>query len=495
MTNYVTLNETPIVTFTQTLTDSTIVANPTSVPADGQTASTITVTLLDYASNPVSGQTVALAGNTGTSSVITTVQGTTGSTGVALFTVVDSVAETVTYTATAGVGLKAYTYWRSTTAVTFTQTLTNSTIVANPTSVPADGQTASTITVTLLDYASNPVSGKTVALAGNAGTSSQISVVQGVTDNNGVAIFTVTDTVVETVTFTAWDATDVIQVTQTAQVSFVMPSLTLVTAWLNSSASTAGVQANDIVYLQFNEAVTLLAGASVSNFGLPVLNDTFGTGATLGTSEQPTVLAITLGTNPQLTPGGVYSPNALTPGSPTGIYVVDGSYIVDSLGHACTNGSIATAVDLQPGTVIVSICWDDLSITPKLWSLGAVALSATYTAYSSFPLNGLIALNNGNVVEDFSATVSAASPSGWTAASTPGLDQFGMMLNNSGPPYQSTGYTIDLSSATPPIITPASGLYSGQDQAFDLEFLAPAAVDTGAGTQQAITVTITATQH
>jgi len=78
---------------------STVVASPTSVTADGTTTSMITVTLLDTNSNPVSGKTVTLAAGSG-SSTITTVNGTTNSSGQATFTVKDTVAQAVTYTAT-----------------------------------------------------------------------------------------------------------------------------------------------------------------------------------------------------------------------------------------------------------------------------------------------------------------------------------------------------------------------------------------------------------
>ena len=67
--------------------------------ADGSTSSTVTVTLRDAQSNPVAGKTVTLA-KSGGSSTITTVSGVTNGSGVATFTVKDTVAESTTYTAT-----------------------------------------------------------------------------------------------------------------------------------------------------------------------------------------------------------------------------------------------------------------------------------------------------------------------------------------------------------------------------------------------------------
>ena len=79
--------------------NSTVSASPTSVIADGSTTSAITVTLKDANNNLVSGKTVTLAQGAG-HSTITTVNGTTNGSGQASFTVKDSTAEAVTYTAT-----------------------------------------------------------------------------------------------------------------------------------------------------------------------------------------------------------------------------------------------------------------------------------------------------------------------------------------------------------------------------------------------------------
>ena len=95
-----------------------------------------------------------------------------------------------------------------------------STVVANPLNVVANGAAASTITVTLKATEGEPIVGSTVTLAPNQG-SSFISPLSGVSDANGQVKFTVTDTVVETVTYTATDTTNNVVVTQQAIVSFL----------------------------------------------------------------------------------------------------------------------------------------------------------------------------------------------------------------------------------------------------------------------------------
>jgi len=100
-----------------------------------------------------------------------------------------------------------------------------STVVASPTSVAADNYTAATITVTLKDSSGTAVPGKAVALAAGSG-SSVITTLSGTSNASGVASFSVVNgTVQGPITYTATDTTDSIVITQTAQVTFVAPSL------------------------------------------------------------------------------------------------------------------------------------------------------------------------------------------------------------------------------------------------------------------------------
>lgn len=94
-----------------------------------------------------------------------------------------------------------------------------SSMVAVPTSVDADGVASSTITVTLRDTAGVPIEGHSVSLTPNGG-SSVITPLIGVSDINGEAIFSVTDTVAEVIVYTAEDLVNDIVITQTAQVTF-----------------------------------------------------------------------------------------------------------------------------------------------------------------------------------------------------------------------------------------------------------------------------------
>ena len=93
-----------------------------------------------------------------------------------------------------------------------------STVVAAPNSIPADGSTTSTITVSLQDAGGNPVAGKTVTLASSRGAADTISASSGPSSASGIVTFTILSTTPGTAVFTATDATDSLPLTQTAAV-------------------------------------------------------------------------------------------------------------------------------------------------------------------------------------------------------------------------------------------------------------------------------------
>jgi hypothetical protein len=326
---------------------STVNSSPASVIADGSTTSTITVTLLDANSNPVTGKTVTLAQGAG-NSTISAASGPSNSNGVVTFTVTDAKAQAVTYTATdstdtvtitntaivtftasklafttapfnvsAGVctasaatvqtqdgngtavnppssvtvtlgssstgtyvfysnsdcnpghqtttltintSANSANFWykdtkagnpvitatatgglagtaQTETVVAATPTASNSTVAASLTSLPADGATTSTITVTLNDTYNNPVSGKTVTLTAGSG-SSTITTVNGSTNASGQATFSVKDSTAQAVTYTAKDTTENVTVSQTATVTFTASKLAFSTSTFTVTANT-----------------------------------------------------------------------------------------------------------------------------------------------------------------------------------------------------------------------------------------------------------------
>ncbi len=192
------------------------------------TTSTVTVTLLDVNSNPVSGKTVTLAKSSGPGSpTISAASGSSNAFGVVTFTVKSTTAGADVFTATDTTDTLTVTQTASVTFTAGAVSVSTSTVVASPISVTADGSTTSTVTVTLLDVNSNPVSGKTVTLAKSSGPGSPtISAASGSSNAFGVVTFTVKSTTAGTDVFTATDTTDTLTVTQTASVTFTAGSAT-----------------------------------------------------------------------------------------------------------------------------------------------------------------------------------------------------------------------------------------------------------------------------
>ena len=258
----------------------------------------------------------------------------------------------------------------------------------------------------------------------------------------------------------------------------------LVSAQWADGSSAGGVDAGDYIYLTFSEPVTS-SGAVAGDFGRPVTNDAYGTGAAVADSASSNTVTLTLGSSPYLTPGGVYSPGILTPTSPSGIFVDNGAHIVDGAGNTALVQTIDTAKDIGPGTELVSICWaDDFSVTPKVWNVGTVDAAGTYdsdTAAAFVPSGGLAVRNNGTVVEKITVSCSSSSPSNWTLGSSAGANRFGMLVNN-------RTISQDLSTGSKQI---AGQIYSGHNQGFNLHLALPTSV-TDINVEQTITVTITA---
>ena len=173
--------------------------------ADG-TPSYVVVRLVDANANLLVGKTVSLSANAGSHATITPASGvTTSDNGAVVFTVTDLTAEMVTFTArdmTDGVTLAETPMLNATVPMA-----ASGSIVAFTDAVPADGVSTDAITVTLQDALGRPTPGKLVTL-GQTGNSVISGPNPSVTGSNGQIQFTVTDTVQETITYTATDVTD-----------------------------------------------------------------------------------------------------------------------------------------------------------------------------------------------------------------------------------------------------------------------------------------------
>ncbi|HEX6833276.1 MAG TPA: protease pro-enzyme activation domain-containing protein, partial [Rudaea sp.] len=173
---------------------------------DGDSSAYVVVTLADANGNLVVGKSVTLTANAGSHAVISPSGAVvTDANGVARFKITDQTAEPLVLTAT-----------DTTDGIVLTETAKFDFIVAPAASasitaftdnVAADGVSTNLITVTLKDALARPTPGKQITLA-QTGHSVITGPDPAVTDANGQIQFTVTDTVQETLTFTAIDTTD-----------------------------------------------------------------------------------------------------------------------------------------------------------------------------------------------------------------------------------------------------------------------------------------------
>jgi hypothetical protein len=333
----------------------------TKIPADGVSEATLTVTIADQFGNPLAGKTVTVAGVvSGTSNPSTTARvipavdsggsviTTTNGSGEIVFVTNDTTAESMTYTATDTTDNVTVTQTQNVTFLAGVPQVSQSSVQANPTSVPADGTSASTVTVTLADHNQNPVPGITVVLTALNG-SGVIAPASGVATNSaGQATFKVTDATSEVVRYRANDVTDKLElVGEEVQVTFGSPP-----------ATAPSIADSDMVA----SSATVPADGHASATIEVILNDNNG----LPLTRKSVSLAPTSGS-------AVVSPSsAVTDATGTATFQV-----TDKKSESVTIG----ATDVTDNTPLTG-----LSVTISFTPAAAVATSSAGTA-SAAPLN------------------------------------------------------------------------------------------------------------
>jgi|GEM_PF-979549 len=102
----------------------------------------------------------------------------------------------------------------------------------------------------------------------------------------------------------------------------------------------------DTVVVPFNVDITLNS-PSVSDFSLPVYDDSFGSGASIASGPGTNKLTITLGTSPRITTRQAFTPARTDPWSPSGIEIS-----ASMAANAIESGSGADAVPYRPMDVL-----------------------------------------------------------------------------------------------------------------------------------------------
>ena len=186
---------------------------------------TLTATIQDAHGNTVTSDssTVVAFAKTGGPGTVTGLGSATASNGVATKTVTNKLAGQIDLDAqVAGLTTGTGSYTIVTGPVS--GAASDSTVVAVPAAVYANGTDTATITVTLRDAGGNGIAGKTVTLAQGGGGSAITG--GGTTNASGVVTFSASDSTVETVTYTATDTTDSITLADDATVDFTFSDST-----------------------------------------------------------------------------------------------------------------------------------------------------------------------------------------------------------------------------------------------------------------------------
>jgi alpha-tubulin suppressor-like RCC1 family protein len=198
------------------------------------------------------GDVIILTSNRGHSDIILPAFAITDSLGKANFTIKSTTSGTATFNAMETLNAVSLSATAQIQFLIGAASALKSTITASSTTnVLADGIATSTLTVTLNDSNSNPIANKSISINANPNTNVVVTPTSVLTDNSGVAVFTINSTSAGTINFTANDTTDSLAITQTANVTFIpntiSPSIsslsTATTTVIDNGTSTSKVTA------------------------------------------------------------------------------------------------------------------------------------------------------------------------------------------------------------------------------------------------------------
>jgi fibronectin-binding autotransporter adhesin len=261
----------------------------------------------------------------------------------------------------------------------------------------------------------------------------------------------------------------------------------LISATWNDVGGSLTATANDTVVLVFSESVTRTA-TPITAFSLPVTDDSWGSTADPANGPGNSI-TLTLAGSFVLTPGGTYSSGALGAGRASGVFISNGSTMVDAVSLAVATGSIGTARDLISTRNLIGITWSDDSTTAKSWALGStVSLSEPRNTVTD---NISLSIKNADDRSVRLMIKTSDSTSAWTPDTSAGVNKFLLKAHNGIPASATTASNYDLTLTTSDQ-TLRNVLYSGQTTPLNLYFQAPTSITVGGGTPQTITVTITA---
>lgn len=310
-----------------------------------------------------------------------------------------------------------------------------SSVVANPTTVPANGSTTSTITVTLRK-SNGSISGvNNTVVTLSAGSGSSVISPSSVTTNNGIAVFTVRNNVVQSVTYTATvtePGNGAVTLSQRATVNFVRAAPTVAKSFNPTTIAANGTSRLTITLTNPNTAS--ISGVSFNdiyptgmvNSGNPAVATTCG--GTAAATANGATLALSGGTIPASTSCSVSvtvtAATAATYTNATGLVTSTNAASGASASAALTVRSVSatnSTVTASPTTVLANgTSTSTITVTLRDGANLAVANKTVTLAKSggSSVISAASGTSNVNGVVTFTVTNLAAETTTYTATVT-----------------------------------------------------------------------------
>ncbi len=314
--NAITNGSPATVTFTAITPDVTnsqtkLVVDVASAPADGTSTTQIHAHIVDASGNPVQNATVIFTINGGTASGTAAVTPsnltvTTDANGNAQITITDTKSGTVTFTATVNGTAITNGSPATVTFTAITPDITNpsTSLIVDVAQAAPDGTSTTQIHAHVVDASGNPVQGATVTFTVSGGTASTTAVVapglSGTTDANGNVTITITNTKAGTVQFKAAVSTAAMAATSITNGSPATVTFVATTPDVTNSATALVVQVPSAP--ADGASVTVVYAHVVDANGNPVPNATVtftisGGTASATASVTPSTLTVTTDAN------------------------------------------------------------------------------------------------------------------------------------------------------------------------------------------------------
>jgi hypothetical protein len=398
------------------IANSTVVASPSSLTADGATMTTITVTLKDAYGNPApAGKSVSLTSSRGATDTIATSPSSTNASGQVTFSAKSSTAGSSTFTAVDATDLTSSSPASNT--VTFTAGAASAIAISggNNQSIAAGG-TLSTLFVTVTDAKGNLVGNQLVTWAITSGSGSLPATSSITNSTTGIATlvgtpFTLTTAAASTQTITATIGGTSTSVAFTTTVTAGAPSLTYSTLTTSNPTLPPDNTTTATLSATIKDSYNNPVSGNVVNFSQIAQSGTITAtlSATSATTNALGVAAITI----KSANAGFTIISAATSGTVITLPSIDqGWLITPNLSTTPSNYFFGTNLSPAMNVTNTGSAITSCSITPALpssLSFNTTTCQITPTTVIGYPMKSSYTITASNSIGSNSITVTIAA--------------------------------------------------------------------------------------